>query len=80
MPCCRKCPVSNLSSTRCGQIVTISGVNGCRQSENRLRSMGLSIGDTITVLNNCGSVLVAKGDFRIALGAGMSEKILITAG
>ncbi len=42
--------------------------------------MGLSIGDTITVLNNCGSVLVAKGDFRIALGAGMSEKILITAG
>lgn len=80
LPCRRKCSVSNLSSVCCGETVTISGVNGCRQSESRLRSMGLSIGDKITVLNNSGSVLVAKGDNRIALGAGMAEKIKIIAG
>jgi Fur family transcriptional regulator, ferric uptake regulator len=80
LPCRRKCSASNLSSVCCGETVTISGVNGCRQSENRLRSMGLSIGDKITVLINSGSVLVAQGDNRIALGAGMVEKIKITAG
>jgi len=41
--------------------------------------MGLSIGDKITVLNNSGSVLVAKGDNRIALGAGIAGKIKIAA-
>lgn len=39
--------------------------------------MGLSIGDKITVLNNSGPFLVARGDNRIALGAGMAEKIMV---
>jgi len=78
LSCFRKYSFSSLSSVCCGHTVTICGVNGCRQSENRLRSMGLSIGDKITVLNNSGSVLIAKGENRIALGAGMAEKIKIT--
>ena len=67
-----------LSEVDCGKTVYITGVTGCRHSENRLRSMGLFVGDSIIVLNNSGSVLVAKGDNRIVLGAGLAEKIKIT--
>lgn len=80
LPCPRKSSAAKLSLVHCGETVTISGFSGCRQFENRLRSMGLSVGDEVTVLNNSGPFLVAKADNRIALGAGMAEKIKITAG
>jgi Fur family ferric uptake transcriptional regulator len=79
-PTCQKQrAVSLLSESLCGEAVIISGFNGGRESANRLRSMGLTIGDTVTVLNNSGPFIIAKGHNRLAIGAGMADKIQTTS-
>jgi Fur family ferric uptake transcriptional regulator len=79
-PTCQKQrSVSLLSESLCGETIIISRFNGGRESENRLRSMGLAIGDTITVLNNSGPFIIAKGQNRLAIGAGMAAKIQTTS-
>jgi Fur family ferric uptake transcriptional regulator len=68
-----------LSESLCGETVKISGINGGRELESRLRSMGLAVGDTVTVLNNSGPFIIAKGHNRLAIGAGMAAKIQTTS-
>lgn len=60
-----------------GETVIIVGFNGGRSAESRLRSMGIAVGDTITILNNSGPFIVAKGSSRLALGAGLADKVVI---
>jgi Fur family ferric uptake transcriptional regulator len=62
-----------------GESVIVSGFSGGRKAESRLRSMGIAIGDTITILNNSGPFIIAKGPNRLALGVGLADKLLIKA-
>ena len=54
---------------------------GCRHygALSRLEDLGLRLGKTIEVLNNCGScpMLIKVDESRIALGRGMAMKILV---
>ena len=44
----------------------------------QLNHMGLFVGDTVKVIqNNQGPLIIAKGNLRLALGRGMSHKILV---
>ncbi len=44
----------------------------------QLNHMGLFVGDSIKVAqNNLGPLIVAKGALRLALGRGMSHRILV---
>lgn len=62
-----------------GKSVWLVGFQG-KGGINRLLGMGLSPGIRITVINSqpSGSVLVAIGDNRIAIGAEMAEKVLVS--
>lgn len=51
---------------------------GGKNQEKRLTSMGLSVGRTLRVLSNEGrNMVVLSGETRLALGSGMSHKILV---
>lgn len=79
-PSCQKqrSACRSLSAALRGEIVIISGFTAGRNAESRLRSMGLAVGDKITILNDSGPIIVAKGPNRLALGVGLAEKITIT--
>lgn len=54
--------------------------NGCGKGViNRLRAMGIGMGQVVEVLHNpgIGPILVKVGESRIAIGRGMASKILV---
>ena len=59
--------------------VTLISIVGGRGIRSKLYSMGLVPGVRLRVLsrNGAGPVIVAVGDFRLAIGRGMAEKILV---
>jgi ferrous iron transport protein A len=58
------------------QIVKLKGSEG---TVRRLIGMGLAPGMEVEIISSTGgSVIVAQGDNRIGLGAGMAQKILCT--
>jgi len=63
-----------------GEQVRIVGFHGHRGMERRLTSMGLKRGAEVEVIKSSGPgpLIVASGETRIALGAGMAKKILVT--
>ncbi|MBW1708987.1 MAG: transcriptional repressor [Deltaproteobacteria bacterium] len=68
-----------LAQAEPGEQVTIAGHVGGNEIERRLNDMGLTRGVEIEVLNrNGGPVLVSCRDSRLALGKGISEKILVS--
>jgi ferrous iron transport protein A len=63
-----------------GERVRISAVNGGRGVFGKLTEMGLLIGSEVTVIhrNGGGPIVVARKDGRIALGAGMAHRIVVS--
>lgn len=67
-------PLANIPS---GQRVRIVGYDGGRMLRARLMAMGLNLGQVVSILqNNRGLVIVSINGGRVALGRGVSQKIL----
>ena len=69
-----------LSRVDPGKVVTLIDINGGRGIRAKLYSMGLVPGIKLTVLNrnNVGPVMIAVKDSRLAIGCGMTQKIIVT--
>ena len=70
-----------LAEARAGTRVRIAFLRSGRRLASRLADMGLLEGVKIEVLQSTldGPVVVARGDGRLALGKGMTEKIVVSA-
>ena len=68
-----------LSSIDPGKEVTLRAINGGMGLRSKLHSMGLVPGVRLTVLNRNagGPVVIALKDSRLAIGCGMSQKIIV---
>lgn len=71
-----------LSRLRAGQAARVAALEGGREFQARLVSMGLLIGTQITVVrasgDSHGAALIAVGPMRLGIGRGMAEKIMVT--
>jgi Fe2+ transport system protein FeoA len=66
-----------LSAVPPGQRVRISSFAGGRMVRSRLVSLGLNVGREVTIIqNNRGLIMVGINGGRVALGRGVSQKIL----
>jgi len=63
-----------------GEHVKIVALHGGRNIQNRLTSMGLSIGVCLEILNNApsGPFIVAINDTRLALGTGIAQHVEVS--
>ncbi len=67
----------SLAEATAGQKVRITGYRGGRMLRARLLALGLNLGQEVEVLqNNRGLIIVGINGGRIALGRGISQKIL----
>jgi Fe2+ transport system protein FeoA len=67
----------SLAEVPAGQRVRITGYRGGRMLRARLLAMGLNLGREVEVLqNNRGLIIVGVNGGRVALGRGISQKIL----
>lgn len=67
----------SLAEVQAGQRVIITGHHGGRHLRARLLAMGLNLGREVEVLqNNRGLIIVGINGGRVALGRGISQKIL----
>jgi ferrous iron transport protein A len=70
-------PETPLSAVPSGQRVRITSFAGGRMLRSRLASLGLNLGQEVTILqNNRGLIMVGVNGGRVALGRGVSQKIL----
>lgn len=63
-----------------GRPARVVALEGGREFRSRLVAMGLNVGSEVRVVNNGnqgGPTLVASGNARLALGRGMTQKILV---
>jgi Fe2+ transport system protein FeoA len=66
-----------LAAVPVGQRVRISNFAGGRMLRSRLASLGLNLGQEVTIIqNNRGLIMVGVNGGRVALGRGVSQKIL----
>jgi Fe2+ transport system protein FeoA len=66
-----------LAAVPVGRRVRISNFAGGRMVRSRLASLGLNLGQEVTILqNNRGLIMVGVNGGRVALGRGVSQKIL----
>lgn len=82
---CSKClaqrePVLPLSMARSGETVIIKEIAGGREARARLGDMGLRAGDQIEIINNngLGRLILGRGSTRLAMGRGISHKIMVS--
>jgi len=62
-----------------GQRVRISSFAGGRMVRSRLASLGLNLGREVVIIqNNRGLIMVGVNGGRVALGRGVSQKIMTT--
>ncbi len=67
----------SLAEMPAGQRVIITGHRGGRMLRARLLAMGLNLGREVEILqNNNGLIIVGINGGRVALGKGISQKIL----
>jgi ferrous iron transport protein A len=67
----------SLSEIPAGRRVRITGHRGGRMLRARLLAMGLNLGREVEVIqNNRGLIIVGVNGGRVALGRGISQKIL----
>ncbi|WLQ15937.1 FeoA family protein [Hahella aquimaris] len=58
--------------------VKVHLLRGGKNLEMRLTSLGLNVGCELTVLHRKGAdLVVVRADTRLALGAGMAQKIMV---
>jgi ferrous iron transport protein A len=70
-------PGLSLAAVPSGQRVRITGYRGGRMLRARLLALGLNLGREVDVLqNNRGLIIVGVNGGRVALGRGISQKIL----
>lgn len=70
-------PETPLSAIPSGQRVRITGYAGGRMLRARLVALGLNLGREVDILqNNKGLIIVGVNGGRVALGRGVSQKIL----
>jgi Fur family ferric uptake transcriptional regulator len=78
--CLERCtlPVP-LSRTKPGEFLVIKELNGGKNAQLRLTSMGLRIGDTIEVVStqHGGQMVVALGESRFVIGQGLAQKVMV---
>jgi ferrous iron transport protein A len=70
-----------LSMARPGEIVELVEIRGGHRMRKRLADLGLNIGTKVRVIQgNHGEqkILAVKEDSRLAIGKGMSHKIIVT--
>lgn len=61
-----------------GETVTIFLLRGGKGLEMRLTSLGLNVGSELMVSHRQGGqMVVIRGETRLALGAGMAQKIMV---
>ncbi len=66
-----------LSQVPTGQRVRITGYQGGRMLRARLLALGLNLGREVDILqNNRGLIIVGLNGGRVALGKGISQKVL----
>jgi ferrous iron transport protein A len=66
-----------LADIPAGRRVRIVGHRGCRMFRARLLAMGLNLGREVEIIqNNRGLIIVGVNGGRVALGRGISQKIL----
>jgi ferrous iron transport protein A len=72
-------PLSMVSSGARACVVEVRGGHGC---ERRLTALGVLPGVTLTVVRNAGAgpVVVKLKESRLALGRGMSHRIMVAQG
>ena len=72
-------PLSAVPAGRRARVVALAGGQGLR---SRLLGMGLTVGSELRVLRGgtAGPTLVALGETRLAIGRGMADRILVSAG
>ena len=67
----------SLALAQPGQKVRITGYRGGRMLRARLLALGLNLGQEVEILqNNRGLIIVGINGGRVALGRGISQKIL----
>jgi len=67
-----------LSAVPPGQRVRITSYAGGRMLRSRLAALGLNVGREVDILqNNRGLIIVGVNGGRVALGRGVSQKILV---
>lgn len=68
-----------LLAVKSGEMATIREISGGRDFKHRLLGLGLNRGTKIKVMKNdgIGPLILAIGNGRVALGRGMSAKILV---
>ncbi len=67
----------SLAAAPAGQRVRITGYQGGRMLRARLLALGLNLGREVEVIqNNRGLIIVGVNGGRIALGRGISQKIM----
>jgi ferrous iron transport protein A len=67
-----------LAAIPTGRRVRISNFAGGRMMRSRLASMGINLDQEVTILqNNRGLIMVGVNGGRVALGRGVSQKILV---
>ncbi len=70
--------IQMLSSVPVGQKVRLISIRGGRKLTRRLLSLGVAQGSELEVLHHRGGgVVVGKGGNRVALGAGVADKLMI---
>jgi len=73
------CNPRSLSELRVGQHGRIAEIRGGRELTRRLLSLGLRVGMEVDVLHRRGhGVVVASAGTRVALGAGVADKLYVT--
>ncbi len=69
---------TSLDAVPVGGRVRITAIQGGRSLHRRLMGLGLRVGSEVEILHHRGrGVVVASAGNRIALGGGVSEKLLI---
>ncbi len=69
---------SPLSAVPPGQRVRIINYAGGRMLRSRLASLGLNLGQEVSIIqNNRGLIIVGVNGGRVALGRGVSQKIMV---
>ena len=67
-----------LSSIPIGHKVRLTAIHGGKVLTRRLLSLGISLGSEFEVINQRGNgVVLARDGNRVALGAGVSDKLFV---
>ncbi len=71
-------PALPLTLVSPGEKVRVERFLGGTQVRSRLAAMGITTGEILEVINNCGPIIVSVKDARLAIGQGLAQKILVT--